>query len=73
MYDRYFRWQRIANRVTLTGHPALVTRGGLTSTGLPVGLQVVGRQRHDAALLALGGAIEAALGHTNRRPSGLPA
>jgi amidase len=67
-YDRYFRWQRIANRVTLTGHPALVTPGGLTAAGLPVGLQVVGANRRDADLLALGAAIEAALGHTTRRP-----
>jgi amidase len=68
-YDRYFRWQRLANRVTATGHPALVTPAGFTEGGLPVGLQVVGRYRGDRALLGLGAAIEAALGHTDRRPA----
>ncbi|MFJ5841666.1 amidase [Streptomyces shenzhenensis] len=67
-YDRYFRWQRMANRITVTEHPALVTPGGFTAAGLPVGLQVVGRYRGDRALLGLGTAIEAALGHTKRRP-----
>ncbi|MDQ7903666.1 amidase family protein [Phytohabitans sp. ZYX-F-186] len=67
-YDRYFRWQRMANRITATGHPALVTPGGWTPAGLPVGLQVVGRYRGDRRLLSLGAAIERALGHAGRRP-----
>ncbi|WP_432841741.1 amidase family protein [Dactylosporangium sp. CA-092794] len=67
-YDRYFRWQRMANRVTATGHPALVTPAGFTPAGLPVGLQVVGRYRGDRRLLALGAAIERRLGHVDRHP-----
>ncbi|MET7399683.1 amidase family protein [Dactylosporangium sp. NPDC005572] len=67
-YDRYFRWQRMANRITATGHPALVTPAGWTPDGLPVGLQVVGRYRGDHRLLSLGAAIERALGHAGRRP-----
>nr|WP_173153207.1 amidase family protein [Phytohabitans suffuscus] len=67
-YDRYFRWQRLANRITATAHPALVTPAGWTPAGLPVGLQVVGRYRGDRRLLSLGAAIERALGHAARRP-----
>ncbi len=41
-FDRYFFWQRLACRITMTGHPVLVTPGGFTASGLPFGLQMVG-------------------------------
>jgi amidase len=72
-FDRYFQWQMMANRVTVTGHPALVTPGGFTADGLPVGLQLVGRSRGDRRLLAIGAAVEAALGLVGRAPTGIPA
>ncbi|GAA1020503.1 amidase [Acrocarpospora pleiomorpha] len=67
-FDRYFRWQRMANRITMTGHPALVTPGGFTASGMPFGLQLVGRMRAEASLLAYGAAIEAGTGFTQLRP-----
>lgn len=67
-YDRYFRWQMLANRFTVTAHPVLVTPGAFTPEGLPVGLQVVGRHRGERDLLRHGGGIEAALGLTARHP-----
>ncbi|MEO3858737.1 amidase family protein [Acrocarpospora sp. B8E8] len=71
-FDRYFRWQLVANRITATGHPALVTPGGFTEAGLPVGLQVVGPSRGDARLLAIGAAIETAIGLVGRAPAAIP-
>lgn len=71
-FDRYFRWQMLANRITVTAHPALVTPAGFTAAGLPVGLQLVGRHRGDLALLRHGAAIEDATGWTARRPTGIP-
>lgn len=68
-YDRYFRWQRMANRITVTGHPALVTPAGFSASGLPSGLQLVGRYRGDRDLLGVGAAMERILGHTERRPA----
>jgi amidase len=70
-FDRYFRWQRMANRITMTSHPALVTPGGFTESGMPFGLQLVGRMRQDAELLRLGAGIEAGTGFVERRPTGV--
>lgn len=67
-YDRYFRWQMMANRLTMTAHPVLVTPGGFTDAGLPVGLQLCGPNRGDRRLLSVAAAIEDGLGHTARRP-----
>ena len=70
-FDRYFRWQRMANRITMTSHPALITPGGFTESGMPFGLQLVGRMRQDADLLRLGAGIEAATGFVTQHPTGI--
>jgi amidase len=69
VYDRYFRWQQMANRLTMTAHPVLVTPAGFTASGLPVGMQLVGAHRREATLLSIGAAIEVATGHVARRPA----
>lgn len=66
-YDRYFRWQMLANRITVTAHPVVVTPAGF-SGGLPVGMQVVGRNRGEFELLAHTAGFERALGLTARHP-----
>ncbi len=66
----YITWISITYAVTLTTHPATVIPCGLGPTGLPFGLQIVGRFRDDAGTLAAATAIEAALAADNatRRP-----
>jgi amidase len=66
--DRYFLWQRLACRVTVTAHPALSVPGGFSAEGLPVGLQLVGRHRGELELLGVTAAIEEATGFAARRP-----
>jgi amidase len=66
-YDRYFGWQMLANRFTVTAHPVVVTPGGF-SARLPVGLQVVGRHRGEFDLLRVTAGIESVLGHIDRNP-----
>lgn len=51
---------RIAN---LTGFPALVLPAGATSGGLPIGFQLLGPPFSEARLLAVGHALESALGN----------
>jgi len=67
-FDRYFEWQRLACRITVTAHPALAVPGGFSADGLPVGLQLVGRHRGELELLGIAAAIEAVTGCAERRP-----
>jgi amidase len=46
----------------LTGHPAAVVPGGLSSEGLPIGVQVVGRRWDDAKVLGIARAVSGVLG-----------
>jgi Asp-tRNA(Asn)/Glu-tRNA(Gln) amidotransferase A subunit family amidase len=43
----------VLNLFNLTGHPAISVPIGFTRSGLPVGLQLVGRWNSDAQLLGL--------------------
>jgi amidase len=57
----YITWISITYAITLTTHPATVIPCGFGPTGLPFGIQIVGRFRDDAGTLAAAAAIEAAL------------
>ncbi|CAN5409823.1 amidase [soil metagenome] len=70
-FERYFDWQRCACRITMTAHPALSVPAGFSASGLPVGLQLVGRYRDEAGLLRQAAAIDAATGFARRHPPGL--
>jgi aspartyl-tRNA(Asn)/glutamyl-tRNA(Gln) amidotransferase subunit A len=50
---------RLTQLFNLTGHPAVALPAGLTSTGLPCSLQLVGRRHHTDALLRVACACEA--------------
>lgn len=61
-FDNYVQWLGIVYAITLTGCPALSLPCGFTSTGLPVGLQIVGPPRGEASLLAGARVLEDILG-----------
>ena len=44
----------------MTGQPAVTVPAGFTKDGLPIGLQIVGRQLDDATVLRAAAAYEAA-------------
>ncbi len=50
----------------LAGIPALCVPAGLDGTGLPLGLQVMGRPFDEETVFAVGAAIEKAAGFTAR-------
>jgi len=54
--------------ISMTGLPALSVPCGFTSSGLPVGLQIVGRWRREADVLRAGAAFEDAHPHHLKRP-----
>jgi amidase len=66
--DNYYEWYAIAYAITLTSLPALVLPCGFTSTGLPVGLQMVGPPRGEAQLLAAAHLMELLFGIAGRLP-----
>ena len=57
-FDNYVEWIRITYAITLTASPALSLPCGFTADGRPVGLQMVGRPRGEADLLAAAAALE---------------
>jgi aspartyl-tRNA(Asn)/glutamyl-tRNA(Gln) amidotransferase subunit A len=61
-------WIPFAFPFNLTGQPAATVPVGFTSSGLPVGLQIVGRRHAERTVLAASAAFEAAAPWTSRRP-----
>ncbi|WGF89489.1 amidase [Marinivivus vitaminiproducens] len=57
----YITWLALAYGITLTTHPTTVIPCGLGPTGLPFGIQIVGRNRDDAGTLAAAAALSRAL------------
>lgn len=57
-FDGYIDWLAIAYAVTLSGLPALSLPCGFTGDGLPVGVQMIGQDRGEAALLSAAGVLE---------------
>ena len=66
----YYHWLGLTYVVTLATNPALSLPCGRDEHGMPFGLQVIGRLRGDAALLAVAQALEQAFETTPvlRRP-----
>ena len=61
-FETYIDWLAIAYAITLTSCPALSLPCGMTSTSLPVGLQMVGAPRGEAQLLSHAAWAEAVIG-----------
>lgn len=56
--DSYIDWMKSCFFISLTAHPAMSLPAGFTRSGLPVGLQIVGRHRQELSVLQLGHALE---------------
>ncbi|HEU4438261.1 MAG TPA: amidase [Methylomirabilota bacterium] len=66
--DNYTQWFFLTYGITVTGLPAISVPCGFTRSGLPVGLQIVGRRRQEAAVLQAAAAFEAAAPWADRIP-----
>ncbi|MBI4587501.1 MAG: amidase [Candidatus Rokubacteria bacterium] len=64
----YTQWFFLTYGITLTGLPAISVPCGFTKNELPVGLQIVGRRRQEAAVLRAAAAFEAAAPWADKRP-----
>lgn len=61
-FENYIGWLTLPACITLTACPALALPAGFTEDGRPVGIQLVGAPRGDAAVLGAAAAIEEILG-----------
>jgi amidase len=64
----YIDWMRSCWYISFMGNPAISVPAGFTASGLPVGLQIVGRHRDEWSVLQLAHAFEQATRHGERRP-----
>jgi amidase len=64
----YVDWMRSCWYITMMATPAISVPAGFTTTGLPIGIQIVGRHRDEWGLLQLAHAFEQATGFGKRRP-----
>ncbi len=67
-FNNYIDWMKSCWYISATGNPASSVPAGFTPGGLPVGLQIVGRNQQDFAVLQLAHAFEAATGFGRRHP-----
>jgi amidase len=67
-FENYVDWLSITYVVTATACPALSLPCGFTRSGLPVGLQMIGRPRGEGRLIAAAAALEAELGIAKKTP-----
>ncbi|MCX5761834.1 MAG: amidase family protein, partial [Gemmatimonadetes bacterium] len=64
----YIDWMRSCWYVSFMACPCISVPAGFSATGLPVGLQIVGKRRGDWAVLQMAHAFEQATMHGARRP-----
>jgi amidase len=67
-FDNYIDWMKSCWYISATGNPAASTPGGFTPEGLPVGVQIVGRDKQDFSVLQMAHAFEQATGFGKKRP-----
>jgi len=67
--ESYIDWMKSCWYISATGNPAASVPAGFTSEGLPVGLQIVGRDKADFAVLQMAHAFEQATEFGNHRPA----
>jgi amidase len=68
LVKHYIEWAFLTYAITVTGLPAISIPAGFTRDGLPVGIQIVGRRRQEAAVLHAAAAFEAGAPWTDRIP-----
>jgi len=68
-FDNYIDWMKSCWYISATGNPAASVPAGFTPEGLPVGVQIVGRNKQDFSVLQIAHAFEQATGFGKKRPS----
>jgi amidase len=64
--DTYHRWMEVVIPATMAGCPAMSLPVGFNGNGLPMGMQVIGPNHGELAVLRLAAAYEATTGHVQK-------
>jgi len=67
--ENYVAWMKSTYYISIVGNPALSVPCAFPESGLPIGLQIVGRHNDDWGVLELGHAFEQATKIGERRPA----
>ena len=68
-FTSYIDWMKSCWYISATGNPAASVPAGFTADGLPVGLQIVGRDGQDFSVLQMAHAFEEATGFGKKHPA----
>ena len=68
-FDNYIDWMKSCWYISATGNPAASVPAGFTLEGLPVGLQIVGRDKQDFSVLQMAHAFEQATAFGKKHPA----
>jgi amidase len=66
--ENYIAWMKSAYYISTVGNPALSVPCGFSASGLPIGIQIVGRHHDDWGVLQMAYAFEQATNIGKRRP-----
>jgi amidase len=66
--ENYIAWMKSTYYISIVGNPALSVPCAFSDSGLPIGIQIVGRHNDDLGVLQLGYAFEQATKIGERRP-----
>jgi amidase len=66
--ENYLAWMKSAYYISAAGNPAMSVPCGFSASGLPIGIQIVGRHHDDWGVLQLGYAFEQSTNVGKRRP-----
>jgi amidase len=69
--DNYLSWMKSACYITTTGNPAASVPCAFSKSGLPIGIQIVGRNHEDWGVLQMAFAFEQARNLEKRKPIAL--
>jgi amidase len=67
--ENYIAWMKSAYYISAVGNPAISVPGAFSGSGLPIGIQIVGRHNDDWGVLQMAYAFEQATNVGRRRPA----
>ncbi|HEY6946200.1 MAG TPA: amidase [Candidatus Acidoferrum sp.] len=67
--ENYIAWMKSACYISTVGNPAMSVPCAFSESGLPIGIQIVGRHNEDWGVLQMGYAFEQATNIGKRRPA----